>query len=178
MKCSLGISNFLEEISSLSQLYHLIIHHLNTKLQGLHQHCEEHTETHDPQFRERNWALDHLAVQFSSVTQSCPTLLSPTDCSTPGFSVLYHLPEFAQICVHRVGDAIQPSHPLLPPFPPALNLSQHQGFFQCISSSHQVAKVLEFQLSISSSNEYSGLISFRVDWFDLPAVQGTLKSLL
>ena len=120
----------------------------------------------------------HQTVVHCSVATSCPTLLSPTDCSTPDFSVLYHLPEFAQICVHRVGDAIQPSHPLLPPFPPALNLSQHQGFFQCISSSHQVAKVLEFQLSISSSNEYSGLISFRVDWFDLPAVQGTLKSLL
>ena len=65
------------------------------------------------------------------------------DCSTPGFSVLHHLPEFAQTHVHQVGDAIQPSHPLSSPFPPAFNLSQHQGLFQRVGSSHQVAKVLE-----------------------------------
>ena len=76
------------------------------------------------------------------------------------------------------GDAIQPSRPLSSPSPPAFNPSQHQGLSQGISSSHQVAKVLEFQLSISTSNEYSGLISFRIDWSDLLAVQGTLKSLL
>ena len=78
--------------------------------------------------------------------------------------------------VHWVHDAVQLSHPLLPPSPPALNLSQHQGCFQWVSSSHQVAKVWSF--SISPSNEYSGLISFRMDWLDLLAVQGTLKSLL
>ena len=86
-------------------------------------------------------------------------------------------PKFPQTHVHWVSDAIQPSHPLSPSSP-ALNPSQHQGLFQSVGSSHQVAKVLELQPSISSSNEYSRLISFRTDWFDLLAVQGTLKSLL
>ena len=80
--------------------------------------------------------------------------------------------------VHRVGDNIQPSHALSSPSPPALNLSQHQGLFKRTSSPHQVAKVLEFQLHISPSNEHPRLISFRMDWLDLFAVQGTLKSLL
>ena len=80
--------------------------------------------------------------------------------------------------VHWVGDAIQSSHPLLSPSPPAFNISQYQGLFQWVSSSHQVAKILEFQLQHSPSNEYSGLISFRIDWFDLLAIQGTLKSFL
>ena len=74
--------------------------------------------------------------------------------------------------------AIQPSHPLLLPSPPAFNLSEHQGLFQWVSSLHQVTKVLDFQLNISPSNEYSGLISFRMDWLDLLAIQGNLKSLL
>jgi len=93
------------------------------------------------------------------------------NCNTPGFPVLHYLPKFAQTHVHWVSDAIQPSHPLSSPSPPALNLSQHQGLFQWVSSSHQVAKVLD--LSISPSNEYSGLISFRIDLFDLLAVQGS-----
>ena len=80
--------------------------------------------------------------------------------------------------VHRFGDAIQPSHSLSFPSPPAFNLSQHKGVFQGVSSSHQVAIVWSFTFSISSSNEHSGLISFRMDWFDLLTVQGTLKSLL
>ena len=92
------------------------------------------------------------------------------DCSTPGFPVHHQLPELAQTHIHQVGDAIQPSPLLSSPSPPALNLSHHQGLFQGISSSHQVAKVLEFQLSISPSNEYSGLISFRMDWLDLLTV--------
>ena len=100
------------------------------------------------------------------------------DCSTPGFPVLHHLPKFAQTHVHWVGDAIQPSQPLLSPSPPALNLSQHQGLFQWVCSSHQVAKVLELQLKHQSSNLYSGLSSFRIDWFDFLVVQRTLKSLL
>ena len=81
---------------------------------------------------------------ISSVAQSCLTLCDPMDCSTPGFPVLYQLPELAQTHVHRVSDAIQPSHPLSSPSPPAFNLSQHQGLFQWVSSSHQVVKVLEF----------------------------------
>ena len=102
----------------------------------------------------------------------------------PGFPVLHHLPELAQTEVHWVSDAIQPSHPLLPTSP-ALNLSQDFNLFQWVGSSHQEAKAsaLElhhwsFSFSISHSNEYSGLISFRIDWLDLLAVQGTLKSLL
>ena len=116
--------------------------------------------------------------QFNSVTQSCPTLRNPMYCRMPGFPIYHQLLEFAQTHVHRVSDAIQPSHPLSSPSPPAFNLSRHQGLFQWVSSSYQAAKVLEFQLNIRPSNEYSGLISFRIDWFDLLAVQGALKSLL
>ena len=86
------------------------------------------------------------SVQFSSVSQLCPTLWDPMNRSMPGHPVHHQLPEFTQTHVHWVGDAIQPSHPLLSPSPPALNLSQHQGLFKWVSSSHQVAKVLEFQL--------------------------------
>ena len=100
------------------------------------------------------------------------------NCSTPGLPVHHQLPEFTQTYIHRVSDAIQPSNPLSSPSPPAPNLSQHQGLFQWVSSSHQVAKVLEFKLQHLSSNEHPGLISFRMDWLDLFAVQGTLKSLL
>ena len=116
-------------------------------------------------------------VQFSSVAQSCPTLCDPMNSSTPGFPVYHHLLELAQTHVHWVGDAIQPSHSLSSPSPPALSLSQHQGLLQWVSSLHQVAKYWSFSFSISPSNEYSGLISFRMDWFDLLDVQGTLKSL-
>ena len=118
------------------------------------------------------------SYQFSSVTQSCLTLCVPMDCGTPGPPVHHKLPAFTQTHVHWVSDAIQPSHPLLSPYPPAFNLSQHQGLFQWASSSHQVAKHWSFCFSISPSSKYSGLISFRIDWLDLLAVQGTLKSLL
>ena len=84
--------------------------------------------------------------QFSSVTQSCPTLCDPMNCSTPGLPVHHQLPEFTQTHVHWVGDAIQPSHPRSSPSPPAPNPSQHQSLFQWVNSSHEVAKVLEFQL--------------------------------
>ena len=87
---------------------------------------------------------------FSSVAQSCLTLCDPMNCSMPGLPVHHQLPEFTQTHVHRVGDAIQPSHPLLFPSPPALSLFQHQGLFKCVSSSHQVAEVLEFQLQHQS----------------------------
>jgi len=99
------------------------------------------------------------------------------DCSTPGLPVHHQLPEFTQTHVHWVGDAIQPSHPLSSPSPPALNLSQHQVLFQWVSSSHR-PKYWSFSFNISPSNEHSGLISFRMDWLDLLAVQGILKSLL
>ena len=98
------------------------------------------------------------------------------DCSTPGLPVHHQLLEFTQTHVHWVSDAIQPSHPLSSPSPPAFNLSQHQGLFQWVSSLHQVAKYWSF--NISPSNSYSGMISFRMDWLYLLAVQGTLKNLL
>ena len=91
-----------------------------------------------------NYLVHHCG--FSSVIQSCPTLCDPMGCSTPGFPVHHQLPELTQTHVHWVGDAIQPSHPS----PPAFNHSQHQGLFTCVSSSHQVAKVLEFQLQHQS----------------------------
>ena len=89
-----------------------------------------------------------LVLQFSSVTQSCPTLCDPMDCSMPGLPV--QLPELIQTHIRQVGDAIQPPHPLSSPSPPALNLSQHQGLFKWVSSSHQVANVFEFQLQHQS----------------------------
>ena len=104
-------------------------------------------------------------LTFSSVAQSCPTLCNPMNHSTPGLFVCHQFPESTQTHVCWVGDAIQPSHPISSPSPPAHNLSQHQGLFQWVSSSHEMAKVLEFQ-------------SFRMDRLDILAVQGTLKSLL
>ena len=99
------------------------------------------------------------------------------NCSMPGLPVHHQLLEFAQTLV-PVGDAIQPSHPLSSPSPSAPNPSQHQSLFQWVNSSHQVAKVLEFQPQLSSSNEHPGMVSFRMDWMDLLGVQGTFKSLL
>ena len=119
-----------------------------------------------------NWAF------YCSVAQSCWTLCYPKDCSMPGFPVLHYLPEFAQIHVHWVEDAIQPTHLLSPPSPPALHLSQHQGLFQWVNSSHEVARVLEFQLQHQSFQWICRVDFFRIDWFDLLVVQGTLKSLL
>ena len=97
-----------------------------------------------------NRGLTYSKRSFRSVTQSCPTLCNPMDCSTPGHTVHHQLPELAQIHVHWVGDAIQPSHPLLSPYPSALNLSQHQGLFKWVSSLHQVTKLLAFQLQHQS----------------------------
>ena len=100
------------------------------------------------------------------------------NCSTPGLPVHHQLLKSTQTHVHWVSDAIQPSHPLSSPSPPAPNPSQHLGLFKWVSCLHQVAKVLDFSFNISPSNEHPGLISFRMDWLDLLAVQGTLKSLL
>ena len=90
--------------------------------------------------------ITFMLGQFSSVTQSCPTLCDPMNRSTPGLPVHHQLPEFTQTHVHRVSDAIQPSHPLSSPSPPAPNPSQHQSLFQWVNSSQEVAKVLELQL--------------------------------
>ena len=129
-----------------------------------------------------SWLNEHYtkrtSVQLSSITQSCATLCNPMNRNTPGLPVHHQLPEITQTHVHRVSDAIQPSHPLLSPSPPAPNPSQHQGLFQRVNSSHEVAKVLEFQLQHQSFQWTPRMISFKMDWLDLLAVQGTLKSLL
>ena len=100
-------------------------------------------------YKNQQWKFCSTAnhpASFSSVAQSCPTLCDPMNLSTPGLPVHHQLPEFTQTHVHRVGDAIQPSHPLSSPSPPAPNPSQHQSLFHWVKSSHEVAKVLEFQL--------------------------------
>ena len=114
--------------------------------------------------------------QFSSVAQLCPTFANP--CSMPGLPVHHQLPEFIQTHVHWVGDAIQPSHPLLSPSPPALKLTQHQGLSNESALRIRWPTYWSSSFNISPSNEHSGLISFRMDWLDLLAVQGTPKSLL
>ena len=142
----------------------------------------------------KNWwvpclqvSLEHVQVSWRQlITAKCKKTIIPivvqslnharhfatANCTMPGFSVLHYLPEFTLTHVHWACEAIQPSHSPSAPSYPALNLFQHQGLFQWVSSSHQVAKIWSFSFSISNSNEYSGLISFRTDWFDLLAVQG------
>ena len=118
------------------------------------------------------------SVQFSSFVQSCLTLCDPMNHSTPGLPVHHHLPEFTQIHIHRVCDAIQPSHPgssllLLPPIPPSIRLFSNES-----TPRMRWPKYWSFSFSIIPSKGIPGLISFRMDWLDLLAVQGTLKSLL
>ena len=122
-------------------------------------------------------AFTDTLVQFSSVVQSCLTLCDPMVCSTPGLPVHRQLPEFAQTRVHWVGDAIQPSHPLSSPSPAPI-FSSIRVFSNESVLCIRWPKYWSFSFSISPSNEQSGLISFRMDWLDLLAVQGTLKSLL
>ena len=110
------------------------------------------------------------SIQFSSVTQSCPTLCDPMDCSTPGLPVHHQLPETTQTHVHYVGDAIQPSHPLSSPYPPAFNLSQHQGLFQWLISLHHVAKILEFRLQ-HQSFQWIFRTDFLIGWTDWISLQ-------
>ena len=112
---------------------------------------------------------------FSSVAQSCPTPCDPTNCSMPVLPVYRQLSELNQTHVHRVCDATQPSHPLPSLSPPAFNLPQHRGLFKWVRLCIRWPKYWSFSFSISPSMEYSGPISFRIDWFDLLAVQGTLK---
>ena len=100
-------------------------------------------------------------------------------CSMPGLTIPHHHPKFAQVHVHCIGDAIQPSPPLTPSSPSALELAQYQGLFQWVDCLHRCPKYWIFSFSISpSSNKYSGLILLKIDWFDLLAVSGTLRSLL
>ena len=121
--------------------------------------------------------IEWLVFCFSSITQSCPTLCNPVDCSTPGFPVHHQLLEFTQTHVHWVGDAIQPSYPLSSPSPPASIFPRIRVFSNESILHIRWPQYCSFSFSISPSNEYSGLIFFGIDWFDL-AVQGTHKSLL
>ena len=126
-----------------------------------------------------NKLVIHESAQFSAVAQSRLTLYNPMDCSSPGFPVHHQLLEPTQTHVHRVGDAIQPSHPLLsllllPPIPPSIRVFSNESILRM-----RWPKYWSFSFfSIRPSNEYPGLISFKMDWLDLLAVQGTLKSLL
>ena len=117
-----------------------------------------------PDFVTRAWrqCLTRICC-YCSVAKSCPTLCDPMDCSTPGFPILHHLPEFAQIHVHWVSDAIQPSHPLPSPSPPACNLSQNQGLFQWAGSSHHVAKMLKLQIK-QQSFQWIFSAGFPLEW--------------
>ena len=118
------------------------------------------------------------SVQFSSTTQSCLTLCNPMNHSTPGLPVHHQLSESTQTHVHQLGDVIQPSHPLSSPSPPALNFPSIRNFSDESAVCIRWPKYWSFSLSISPSSEHPGLISFRMDWLDHTAVQGTLKSLL
>ena len=122
--------------------------------------------------------LNESSVQFSSVAHSCPTLCEPMNRSTPGLPVHHHLPEFTQTHVHRVSDAIQPSHPLsslllLPLIPPSIRVFSSESTLRIRWPKHW-----SITSSISPSNEHPGLISFKMNWLDVLVVQGTLKSLL
>ena len=127
------------------------------------------------------WGMDTLVLELMliyccSVTKLCQALCDPMDCSTPGFPVLQYLLGFAQTHVHWADGAIQPSHPLLPPSPPALNLSQHQSFSMSQLLGIRWPNYWSFSFSISPFNEKSELISFRIDWFDLLPVQEPLPA--
>ena len=108
-----------------------------------------------------------------STAELCPTFCNPIDCSKPGFPILHNLLQFAQVHVHWVSDAIQPSHPLPLTSPPALSLSQHQGLSNELAL--HITQTKYWSFSISPSNKYSGVISFRIHWFDFLAVQRDLK---
>ena len=118
------------------------------------------------------------AATVSSVAQLCPTLCDPMNCSTPGLPVHHQLPEFTQTHVHRVGDTIQPSHPLSSPSPPAFIFPSIRAFSNELALRIRWPKYWSFSFNITPYNEHSGLISFRMDLLDLLAVQRTLKSLL
>ena len=122
--------------------------------------------------------LCHNSVQFSSVTQSCLILYNRMNCSMPSVSVHHQLPDFTQTHVHRISDAMQPSHPLSSPSPPAPNPFPESVFSNESTLLMRWAKYWSFSFSIIPFKEHSGLISFRMDWLDLLAVQGTIKNLL
>ena len=122
--------------------------------------------------------INFIIFQFSSVAQLCPTLCDPMNRSMPGLSIHHQLPKFTQTHARQVGNGIQPSHPLPSPSLPATNPSSNRLFSNELTRHMRWPKYWSFSFSISPSNEHPGLISFRMDWLDLLAVQGTLKSLL
>ena len=124
------------------------------------------------------WVLVYCVYCCCSAVQSCPTLCHTIECSMPGPSVPHCLPKFAQVHVHCINDAIQLCHTLTLSSPSPFILSQHRGLFQWVSCLHQIPKCWNFSFSISPFNEYSVLISLGIEWFDLLAVQGTLRRLL
>ena len=143
-------------------------------------------ESGSPTLQADSYCLSHQvspkhvfsSVQFSSVPQLCLTLCDPMNHSMPGLPVHHQLPEFTQTRVHQVSDAIQPSHPLSSPSPPAANPPSIRVFSNESTLCMRWPKYWSFSFSVSPSNEHPGLISFRMDWLDLLAVQGPLKSLL
>ena len=146
---------------------------------GWEDPLEKATPTHSSILAWRiPWTVQSKGLCCCSVAQSCLTLCHSMKWSAPVLSVLHHLPEFSQTHVHWVSDAIQPSHPLSSPSLPTFNYCQHQVFSNESALCIRWPKYWGFSFSISSSNEHSRLISFRIDWFDLLVVQGTLKSLL
>ena len=138
----------------------------------------EKTLTDEKTESQVDWHLSLPSIQFSSVAQSCLTLCNPMNCSTPGLPVHHQVPEFTQTHAHRVSDAIQPSHPLSSLSPPSPIPPSIRVFFNKSTLRMRWPKCRSFSFSLSPSNEQSGLISFRIDWLDLLAVLGTLKSLL
>ena len=159
MDCSIPVSSILQCLPELAQTH---VHRISDAIQPSHLlsspsppalNLSHHqglfqwvSSLHQVARGLESFSPSNESVQFSSVIQSCPTLYDPIDCRMPGFPVHHQLLELAQTHVHRVGDAIQPSHPLMSPSPPTFNLSKHQGLFQSARSLHQVAKMLEFQL--------------------------------
>ena len=123
------------------------------------------------------WKNRHHGKCCCSVTSLYPSLCNPVDCSILCFPVLHYLLEFSHTHIHWLGDVIQPSHPLSPPSPPVLNHSQHKVFSNELTLQFRCPKYWSLSFIISSSNEYSELISFRIDWLDL-VLQGTIKGLL
>ena len=177
---------YCRKVSVVSLFFELLIFHmvLGMRKERIHhiwiKKNESKLKSQTPAFRSKDWTdwQNVLYIQFSSVAQSFLTLCDPTDCSTPGFPVHHHLLELTQTHVHWVGDAIQPSHPLLSPLLlpsifPSIRVFSNESVLPIRWPKYWICS-----FSISPSNEYSGLISFRMDWLDLLAVEGILKSLL
>ena len=134
--------------------------------------------TYNPLFHSLCFVYFPQILKLLFVTHSCLTLHDPMDCSTPSFTLPHHLPKFAQVHVHCIRDAIELSHPLMPSSPSSLNLSQHQGIFLSWLFASDGQNISVSASASALPTEHSGLISLKIDWFDLLAIQGTLRTLL